>query len=88
MYSQWHPRRHTHGGPRYDTFLGLRRTPTPKPGVMAYLVLQGLGIVLLIDLGIASVIQDKTTFRSICQAAGFWKDPPGFDQTHSSDSNE
>ena len=83
-----HSRRYAHDGPRQGTFMGLRRTPPPKPGMMAYLVIQGLGIVLLIDLGIATVTQDKTTFRSICQAAGFWRDPPAFDQAHSANSDE
>lgn len=50
--------------------------------MMAYLVAQGAGIVLLIDLGIATLMNDKTTFRSICQAAGWWKDGPAFDEAH------
>lgn len=70
------------------TFLGLQRTPQPKPAMMAYLVAQGAGIVLLIDLGIATLMNDKTTFRTICQAAGVWKDPPAFVEAHTSASEE
>lgn len=52
--------------------------------MMAYLVAQGAAIVLLIDWGIATAMGDKTTFRSICQAAGWWKDGPGFEEVHAS----
>lgn len=50
--------------------------------MMGYLAAQGAAIVLLIDLGIATLMNDKTTFRSICQAAGLWKDPPPFEEAH------
>lgn len=50
--------------------------------MMAYLTAQGAVIVLLIDLGIATLTGDKTTFRSIVQAAGYWQDPPPFEQSH------
>lgn len=75
-------------GHQRRTFLGLQRTPQPKPAMMAYLVAQGAGIVLLIDLGIATLMNDKTTFRTICQAAGVWKDPPAFDEAHAAGSGE
>lgn len=73
---------HRYAHSQRRTFLGLRRTPPPSTGMSAYLVAQGLGIVLLIDLGIATVTQEKTTLRAICQAAGWWKDPPGFEKVH------
>jgi len=47
-----------------------------------YLVAQGLVVVLLIDLGIATAMNDKTTVRSVCQAAGWWKDSPAFNDAH------
>ena len=56
------------------TFLGLRRGPPQTPAMNAYLVVQGLAIVLLADLGVATAMGDITTFRSICQAGGLWKD--------------
>ena len=66
--------------PRYPyhqrrTFLGLRRPPPPKTPMMGYLVAQGLAVVLLADLGIAMLRDEPTTVRSVCQSAGFWKDP-------------
>lgn len=64
------------------TFLGLQRTPPPKPAMAGYLVAQGLVVVLFIDLGIATAMGDKTTVRSVCQAAGLWKDLPAFDDAH------
>ncbi|RMY92412.1 hypothetical protein D0861_02513 [Hortaea werneckii] len=57
------------------TFLGLRRPPPPKTPMMGYLVAQGLAVVLLVDLGIAMLRGEPTTVRSVCQSAGFWKDP-------------
>lgn len=57
------------------TFLGLRRPPPPKTPMMGYLVAQGLAVVLLADLGIAMLRGEPTTVRSVCQSAGFWKDP-------------
>jgi len=47
-----------------------------------YLVAQGLVVVLLIDLGIATAMNDKTTVRAVCQAAGWWKDSPAFNDAH------
>ncbi|KAF2481777.1 hypothetical protein BDY17DRAFT_325291 [Neohortaea acidophila] len=66
------------------TFLGLQRGPPQSQATNAYLVGQGLIIVLLVDLAIATAMQDKTTFRSICQAAGWWQDPPHFQEAHGS----
>lgn len=64
------------------TFLGLQRTPAPKPQMMGYLVLQGLAVVLLADLAIATVQNEPTTIRSVAQSAGLWLDPPAFEKTH------
>jgi hypothetical protein len=50
--------------------------------MMGYLVVQGLAIVLLADLAIATIINQPTTVRSICQTAGVWKDPPPFEKIH------
>jgi hypothetical protein len=64
------------------TFLGLQRPPPPKPHVMGYLVAQGLGIVLLADLAIATALGQPTTIRSIATSAGFWQDAPPFESAH------
>lgn len=56
------------------TFLGLRRPPPPKTPMMGYLVAQGLAIVLLADLAFATVTNEPTTVRSVCQSAGFWQE--------------
>ena len=68
--------------PQRRTFLGLQRPPPPQPQMMGYLVAQGLAIVLLADLAFATVTNEPTTIRSLCQTAGFWKDTPPFDKTH------
>jgi hypothetical protein len=49
---------------------------------MGYLVLQGLGVVLLADLAFATLSNDRTTIRAVAQSAGFWKDPPAFNESH------
>ena len=64
------------------TFLGLQRPPAPKPQMMGYLVAQGLAIVLLADLAIATVQNEPTTVRAVFQTAGLWKDPPPFEIVH------
>jgi hypothetical protein len=53
--------------------------------MMGYLVAQGLAIVLLADLGIATLLGHTTTVRSVCQAAGFGKDPQAFEEMHGRD---
>lgn len=50
--------------------------------MMGYLVAQGLAIVLIADLAIATVINEPTTIRSVCQTVGIWKAPPPFDNLH------
>lgn len=77
-------RRHHNAFVAYQrrTFLGLQRTPAPKPQMMGYLVLQGLAVVLLADLAIATVQNEPTTIRSVMQSAGLWRDPPEFDKAH------
>ncbi|EME84803.1 uncharacterized protein MYCFIDRAFT_195757 [Pseudocercospora fijiensis CIRAD86] len=64
------------------TFLGLQRTPAPSPKQMRLLVLQGLGVVLLADLAIATAQGEPTTVRSVAQSAGFWKQPPPLHHAH------
>ncbi|KAI5357164.1 hypothetical protein Slin14017_G124850 [Septoria linicola] len=64
------------------TFLGLQKTPPPPPKTMAWLVLQGLGVVLLADFAFASMTGDVTTVRSVAQSAGFWPNAPPFKQVH------
>ena len=49
---------------------------------MGYLVAQGLAIVLLADYGIATVTNEMTTVRAVCQTAGLWKDTPPFEKIH------
>ena len=64
------------------SFLGLQRPPAPKPHMMGYLVAQGLAVVLLADLAFATVTNEHTTVRAICQTVGLWKEPPKFEQVH------
>lgn len=64
------------------TFLGLQQTPPPNPRVMGYLVAQGLAVVLLADVGIATLLNHQTVVRSIAQSAGFWKEGPTFNDSH------
>lgn len=61
------------------TFLGLQRPPPPKPPMMGYLVVQGLAVVLLADLAIATALNQPTTIRSVVQTAGLWNDTPEFE---------
>ena len=63
-------------------FLGLHRPPAPKPHLMGYLVAQGLAVVLLADLAFATLTNEPTTIRAICQTVGLWKEPPKFEQIH------
>ncbi|CAK3880564.1 Hypothetical predicted protein [Lecanosticta acicola] len=69
------------------TFLGLQRTPAPKPQMMGYLVLQGLAVVLLADLTFATVSGETTTIRSVAQSAGFWKEQE-FGEVHGKEFEE
>lgn len=64
------------------SFMGLQRTPPPKPCMMGYLVLQGLAIVLLADYGFASLLGHPTVVQKVARSAGLWKDGPTFDQVH------
>lgn len=66
------------------TFLGLQHTPPPKPRVMGYLVMQGLAVVLMADLGFATIYDHPTVLRSIAQSAGVWKEGPSFEESHQS----
>ena len=66
------------------TFLGLQQTPPPNPRMMGYLVAQGLAVVLLVDLGFASVFGHSTITRKIAQSAGVWKEDPPFETHHNS----
>jgi len=50
--------------------------------MMGYLVLQGLGIVLLADWAIAVAWGQPTTIRSVCQTAGLLKEPTAFEKLH------
>ena len=74
-------------GQQRRNFLGLQRPPPPKPGMMGYLVAQGLAIVLLADLAFATVINEPTTIRSLCQTVGFWKEPAAFEKIHHKNQN-
>lgn len=64
------------------SFLGLQRTPTPKPHVQGLLVAQGLAVVLLVDYAVAAMQGSKTTLRSTLEFCGMWKVPPSFDTVH------
>lgn len=50
--------------------------------MMGYLVAQGLAIVLLADLGFATLTSEPTTVRKVCQAVGLWNDAPAFERMH------
>ncbi len=47
---------------------------------MGYLVVQGLAVVLLADLGISTAIGKTTIVRSVCQEVGLWKETPEFEK--------
>ena len=64
------------------SFLGLQRTPPPKPHIQGLLVGQGLAVVLLVDYAAATLRNEKSVARSTLQYFGFWRDPPPFDETH------
>jgi hypothetical protein len=49
---------------------------------MGYLVAQGLAVVLLADLAFATVTNEHTTLRAICQTVGLWREPAKFEQIH------
>lgn len=67
---------------QHRTFLGLQRTPAPKPHMMGYLVLQGLAIVLIGDFAFATLAGQKTVVREVAQSAGLWQDPKAFGEVH------
>ena len=54
--------------------------------MMAYLTAQGLAVVLLADLGFATLTGDVTVLRSVVQAAGYWHGPKGFGEAHGDDA--
>jgi hypothetical protein len=56
--------------------------------VSAYLVVQGLAIVLLADLGLATVFNGKTTVRKVVESAGWWTDGPTFENSHSKEPRD
>ena len=72
------------------SFLPYYRPLPPQTSKQAgFLVAQGLVIVLLADLALATLHGTPTTVRSVCQSAGFWKDDPDgeFIRTHEKDGN-
>lgn len=64
------------------TFLGLQRTPAPNPRVMGYLVFQGLAVVLLADMGFATLLDHPSVTRKVAQSMGIWKEEPSFETRH------
>lgn len=70
------------------SFMGLQRTPAPKPQVMGYLVAQGLAVVLLADFAIATVQNEPTTLRSVAQSAGLWTEGKPFEKAHSIEEDQ
>ena len=68
------------------SFLGLQQTPPPNPRMMGYLVAQGLGVVLLVDLGFAMAFGHSTIIRKIAQSAGVWKEDPPFETHHNTEN--
>ena len=50
--------------------------------MMGYLVMQGLAVVLLVDLGFATMFNGKTVIRKVAQSAGLWTDGPAFGSVH------
>lgn len=75
-----------HGMSQRRTFLGLQQTPPPNPRVMGYLVFQGLAVVLMADLGFASLLGHPSVTRRIAQSTGIWKEEPSFENHHSTGS--
>lgn len=55
---------------------------------MGYLVMQGLAVVLIADLGFATVFNHPTVLRSVAQSAGMWKDGPSFEESHKSGAED
>jgi hypothetical protein len=68
------------------TLLGLQRTPPPGPQMMGYLVVQGFVVVLLADLGFATVLGHSSITGRIAQSAGIWKENPSFEDHHATRS--
>lgn len=68
------------------TFLGLQRTPAPKPHIQGLLVGQGLAVVLLIDYAAAALQDSKTITRSTLQFFGLWQDPEPFETSHKAET--
>lgn len=64
------------------SFMGLQRTPPPKPSTMGYLVVQGLALVLLADYGFAALLDHPTVVRKVAQSTGLWQEGPSFKQAH------
>jgi hypothetical protein len=64
------------------TFLGLQQTPPPNPRMMGYLVAQGFAVVLLVDLGFATLLGHSTITRKVAQSAGVWEEDPPFETHH------
>ena len=54
--------------------------------MMGYLVAQGLAVVLLVDLGFATVFGHSTIMRKIAQSAGVWKEDPPFETHHKTEN--
>jgi hypothetical protein len=71
-----------HQGTQRRTFLGLQQTPSPKPRMMGYLVMQGLALVLLADYGFAKLLNHPPVMRKIAQSAGIWKEECSFEHQH------
>lgn len=56
--------------------------------MMGYLVIQGLAVVLLVDVGFATMLGHQTIMRKIAQSAGMWKEAPSFKTHHTTRSGD
>jgi hypothetical protein len=54
--------------------------------MMGYLVVQGFVVVLLADLGFATVLGHSSITGRIAQSAGIWKENPSFEDHHATRS--
>jgi len=50
--------------------------------MMGYLVMQGLVVVLLADLGFAKLLNHSPVLLRIAESAGIWKEERSFEHQH------
>lgn len=63
-------------------FSPLQRTPNPSPATSAFLVIQGLVVVLTADYLIAAAQSRQSTFSTALHGLNVIKTPPPFNALH------